>query len=121
MSRDARGRACRRCGDPILRGLSDDWCAAEVEVNPTPLNVFGEMLARIAHLGTYDLHREGDHLRLHSRDHWQIAGRPAGILVYCWRVDVLAEHRCGWVFPAAPSLLRSRTVSTGDLDGPPPF
>lgn len=121
MSRNANPQPCRGCGAQILAGLSDDHLAHDAHVDPSPLSPYGEMLARLAGLRTYDLHREVDGFRLYVRDRWQIAGRPAGVLVYCWRVDVLTEHRCGWTFPTAPTLLITRIASTIDPTGPPPF
>jgi len=120
MSREAVAQRCS-CQSQILVGLSDDWCARVVRVSPVPLNPLGEMLARLAGLQTFELHREGEHCCLYERDRWHIAGRAAGELVYCWRVDVLTEHRCGWVFPTAPSLLAVRQVNTVDPTAPPPF
>lgn len=121
MSRDAAQLACRDCSALTLVGLSEDSCAHIATADATPLSPYGEMVARLAGLATYDLHREGSGLRLYQRDHWGIEGRPAGELVYCWRVDVVADHRCGWAFPAAPSLLRSHNAPNVDPYGPPPF
>ena len=121
MSRDVEEQRCRGCRCEILVGMSDDYCAHEARVGRSPLNPFGEMLARLAGLYTYDLHRERDSFRLYERDRWQITGRPAGFLVYGWRADVLAEHRCGFLPPSTFSVFDIRTFVRPDPNGSPPF
>lgn len=117
--RDVGERFCV-CHERILTGMSDDWCALIVTVDPYPLNPYGELVARLQGRATYDLRREGDHFRLYQRDHWHITGRPAGTVTPGWRCDVVADHWCDVQLPSIPSVYDAATT-TLDPDQPPPF
>ena len=121
MSREISSQPCRDCGAPTLVGLSDDYCAHIAHVDPWPIDTLGEMYARLAGAETYDLHRELNGFRLYERDHWQIRNRPAGSLTPGWRVDVLADHRCGQTWPTTTSNFQFRNSIQLDPHAPPPF
>ena len=121
MSRDVSNQICRTCGTFILVGLRDDYCAHIAYVDSEPISTFGEMLARLAGAETYELHRHGEGYRLYARDRWEILGRPAGSLIPTWRVDVLAEHRCGQPWPVIASNFEAKKFTRINLNQPPPF
>lgn len=119
MSRNLVTETCIGCGVAVWAGLSDDYCARVVRIDPNPLSPFGEMLALLAGRGTFDLHREGEHWRLYVRDHWQIAGRPAGLVAWAWRCDVVTEHVCNQPLPAARSVYAVTRARPSNYQSPP--
>lgn len=123
LSRNARGRRCRDCGDWVLAGWDADRCAGTAYVDPTPLSALGEAMALVGGLDTYLLRRhEGRTFRLDRRHRWAIASKPAGHPGL--RGDVVAEHQCNAPGPTGPlvteSVLRTAYKEI-DYDLSPPF
>lgn len=118
-TRKARAGTCSRCGRAVFRGLDADFGSCLAEADPEPLSALGEALALLAHRRTYELWASGlGPMTLDFRDHWRIAGRPAGRS----RVDVLVEHTCGQSgkLPTTGSVYPP-PVRAADLPDEPPF
>ena len=100
-----------RCGAQVLAGWDGDRCALYVTLDPSPLNLTGEVAALTAGRRTYRV-RSG---RPDLRDRFSIPGHPPSP-----DLTVLAEHRCGevihraWLLPpppvSAPSILTSEEI-----------
>jgi hypothetical protein len=114
ITRAAKAAICLRCDGCRLDGLDSDRCALDVHVDPEPISAFGELQATLAGLRTFEIRRVAGGYHLEWRDAGHIRVRPAG----SGRVDVLVEHRCGFVVDRAPPVLRVRSVSVFDV---PPF
>lgn len=100
LSPDGYGRAiraavCRGCGAHVLRGLDADRLALPCIADPEPVSSIGEVAALLAGAATYDLLTVSNRrAELQRRDQFRIGGR---------RGVVLADHRCGVTWPAAPT------------------
>lgn len=82
ISRAARTTPCPRCQRPMLCGLDEGQA---YRVDPTPLNVQGEVRARLQRRMTYGLFGR----MVCHRDEWRIRQDTTG-----GRPPVLATHRC---------------------------
>ena len=81
---------CKVCRSLVLVGLDEEALALTARAEVAELTPAAELAALLAGRMTYRLHRDpAGRWRLRRRDHWQIAGSPAGV------VTVVAEHRCG--------------------------
>lgn len=103
---------CRTCRDTVVRGHNDDWCAFQVDADPTPLTALGEVLALAQGRRTLTARRNGNRLLLTRRNRHSIADFPAGGSRPGREWDVLVEHRCGVGLPDA--------AVTGSVIAPPP-
>lgn len=125
MRRQAQRDLCPTCKAPVLAGYDADVAALGVRVDPDALGPQGEALAQLAGRSTYALARRGRHLELGLRDHWQIAGTPAGTRRPGGpQADVVAEHRCqAPALPTIPSALSklapAKERKTRNSDRPP--
>lgn len=101
--RTARPWRCRTCRAPILSGLDANLAAFRAEADPTPLTALGEALTTLDSIRTLDLTVSGTTGRLTRRGRWRIPSMPAGGRApgVGDRYDVLPEHHCGRVTPAA--------------------
>lgn len=119
VTRRARIKVCKQCGQTILAGLDGDPpMAGNAYVDPTPLAPMGEALALLADRPTYELLWTGLRLELEHRSAQSIEGHPAGTRS---GVDVVAEHACGSaVLPSLPSAHARPTIAAG-YAGDPPF
>lgn len=121
--RAARRALCRTCKGPVLAGLDYDVAAVEAQADADVLGPQGEALARLQGRRTFALVRRDGHVDLRLRDHWQIAGTPAGARGLGGRqAVVLAEHRCGAEpLPALSTYELNPARPPKETDGPPPF
>lgn len=87
--RAAKPFECPRCGAACLRGEDDDKICTTATVNPEPVGLAGEMFAKLAGLGTYDLvdMRFAGVAHLYRRNPWQIY---AADVTY----PIVADHYC---------------------------
>lgn len=83
------------CGQPVLQGLDEDDCAMTVRADPQPTTTLGEAIARMDGRNTYDLRNINGTFQLMRRNPLTIISRPPQSRIWCSRIDVLAEHRCG--------------------------
>lgn len=118
-SRKVRARTCARCSAPVLGALDGAWLAVTVSLDPTPVDVMGELLAVIAGRGTWRLSWCGGHYEVDPRTAIEIERTPPT------EVEVLAGHRCGEPLPPAmraPKSSRRQKAATPTNDsGPPPY
>lgn len=86
LTRNARMRPHRDCGQLTLAGYDSDRASLDAWCDPYPLTADGEVQALLDERTTY--HLWGG--RLERRDRWTIRGIPAGSPSH----PVFAEHRC---------------------------
>ena len=104
-TRTARAAKCRRCGAPVVVGLTPEPCGHRAVLDPTPLSMLGEIQALCDGRFTYDLGVHGRRLEIEDRDASVIEGSPAEKPdTYRRASDVLAAHKCsGEQFDSIPS------------------
>ena len=104
---------CRHCKATIVRGFNDDWCAFQVDADPTPLTALGEVLALMAGHRTLTARRNHHRLLLTRRDRYAIATFPAQGHRPGNRWDVVPEHTCHTTWPDA-------AITSSVITPPPP-
>lgn len=112
--RPARLARCRQCRAQVLRGHNDDWCAFEVDADPTPLTALGEVHALLTGIRTLTARRNQTRLLLTRRDRSAIVTFPAGGHRPGNRWDVIPEHHCHTTWPTA-------AVTASVIAPPPPI
>lgn len=97
ISRQARVQY-HGCGTLVIFGLDARVCGLPAMCDTTPLDAYGEAIARLTGRRTYDVFGATGRLELERRDAFRIVGSPPG------RRDepVVAEHRCGQSLPPGP-------------------
>lgn len=87
--RAAKPRTCRRCGADTLRGEDDDKICMTATVDPEPIDLVGEMWARLNGLFTYDLveMRFAGISHLYRRSYYQVARGDQ-------QYPILRDHTC---------------------------
>lgn len=95
VTRTARIRTCRQCGQRVIRALTEEPCATLATCDPDPLSNVGEALALMQGRMTFDLAYRAGRLELDLREEDHIKGSPPETPNW-WRSkgDVLAAHRC---------------------------
>lgn len=118
ISRSARARHCPKCGRVIMSGLDGDLCAFSVDVEPQPVDRYGEALALLSGRRSYSIRRVAGHYEIDERCAIRIAANSAD------DVEVLITHICGQPF-TAPSRARARRLAPPERarpgEGAPPF
>lgn len=121
--RGIRAGHCPACREPVLAGVDEDWCAAVVRVDVTPLSAIGEASCVLAGRPTYSL--DDTPARLTRRRASRMKMQPAGDPRKRWhKYDVLPLHECGNpVNPemTIPSMLEYTPPRRIDPDEPAPF
>lgn len=112
VTRTAQHRRCTTCRARILAAIA---YGMRVDVDPTPLNPEGELLALIAGRTTYR-YAGGE---LAWRAPADIRTQPAGA---SRTGDVVPEHRCGSPpLPTGPGINLRTEKARPDYSGNPPF
>lgn len=111
-------RRCRTCRQLVLRGLNADRAAFEVDLDPTPLSVAGEVLALLAGRVTHTVRRRNGHLEATRRDRFTITRFAPGQGVW----DVYPAHAChADPLPGIPTALDPTTRTKESTSDQPPF
>lgn len=100
---------CPRCKQIILTGLDDDWCAFNVQADPTPINDHQESACATIKRPTYaaDISRRNIEL---DRRPFLAHGKPSSS-------PILPGHRCGARFPTF--LYPPESITPGATNEPP--
>jgi hypothetical protein len=96
--------------------MSEDIAAHLALADPYPLSPLGEWLALEDKRRTYQLGKYDRGLALWERDHWRIAGRPAGP---DW--IILTDHKCESTIKFPTVEVPLSAPRKGQEDDDPPF
>lgn len=122
-ARGVRAGWCPICREPVLTGVDEDWCAAVVRVDVTPLSAAGELACVMVGRETYSL--DGIPAQLTRRRASRMRLQPPGNPRRFWhKYDVLPAHECGNEMPEhlrAESMLEYTPPKRIDPDEPAPF
>lgn len=111
IGRQAKYMHCPKCGDIVLRGLDDEYCAVDALADPTPLTARTEYACYLVGRTTYNAITRGQTFELGARMlRWVRAPELTS-----W--PVIPQHRCGARFPGC--IIPSESAPTYNSD--PPF
>lgn len=95
FTRRARVVSCFKCGQPVVKGWTDEPCSILATCDLGALSNLGEAMALMQGRTTFDLAYRGGRLELDIRDQDEIHGSPAEDPGwYRAKADVLATHAC---------------------------
>lgn len=110
--RVARFHYCRKCGDIVITGLNDDWCAYTVTADPTPINRPTEIACIILARPTFNAWPAS------TSSGWELERRNPRLLPTN-RHPIVPAHICGRRFPGF--LSEPEVVGGSDPDQAPPY